>query len=138
MTVHALNPFALWLSTYAAGAVAERPWWIGAFGSGPTWARTDGAQVTKRMKSRSRTRAEMLTAVDAIDDERPLPIPPPMGTQVWAWPNGEQHVVGKVWGAGGGVTFSNGDTLPPGMWPPHNAVLVGGPRAPWAPKGWRP
>lgn len=135
-----MSPFALWLSTYATDAVAERPWWMGDAPSSRVWRRRDGMQITKGSGIRLSYggSAKLILRFDAIDDEHPLPIPPPMGTQVWAWPDGTQHVIGKVWGVGGGVTFSNGDSLPPGMWPPQDAVLVGGPHAPWAPRGWRP
>lgn len=148
-----MSPFDPWLSTYPAGTVAERPWWTLEVVTGEpvqtsyppryVWqtVRKDGrvgirlGYADERSASRLVT-AEVVAALDSVDDAHPRPVPPPMCGQVWAWPNREQHLVGKVWGVGGGVTFANSDSLPPGMWPPFNAVLVSGPHAPWAPKGW--
>jgi len=79
-----------------------------------------------------------------IDREYPLTAPPPMGGQVWAWPGGEERVVGKVYGrAFGGAVLTNG--IPPlhefsaSEWPPPKGILIGGPTpwgrdVPWAPE----
>lgn len=60
------------------------------------------------------------------DHVRPLPAPPPLCGQVWEWPDGEQHMVGRVH-ATSGATMANGPYYATHDWPPEGAILVAGP-----------
>jgi hypothetical protein len=79
-------------------------------------------------------------AMAYVDEHRPLPAPPPMVGQVWAWEDGEQHLVGRTTAVGGLVFLTNGSLFTRADWPPAGAFLVAGPTlwgrdVPWAPMG---
>lgn len=147
-----MSPFDPWLATYPAGAVAERPWWTLEVVTGEpvqtsyppryVWqtVREDGrvgirlGYADERSASRLVT-AEVVAALDSVDAEHPRPVPPPMCGQVWAWKEGEQQMVVRAYSSGAAMLERYYGVR---HWPPFNAVLVSGPHAPWAPKGWRP
>lgn len=64
------------------------------------------------------------------DTAHPLPAPPPMCDQTWAWPDGEQLVVSRVFPGGEAMMACGGPFFAASEWPPPGAVLVAGP-SPW-------
>lgn len=157
-----MNPFEPYLSTYRdAHVVPERPWWRCAESWGVKWLRTDGAQaaVWSYRTSSEPTRTEILERVDAYDDAHPRPVPPMLVGQVWVGPNGDAMIIDfytpeypvmglnllphtePAWGLSvdkyvRGRCVLRSETEMRAML--DGAVLVSGPHAPWAPKGWRP
>lgn len=132
-----MSPFDPWLSTYPQGTRLDRPWWRDCTNTRQSWMkrqswakeRIDGARVDGRGPFD-------VALLDAYDDAHPRPTPPPTCLQVWVRPDETCMVTGTnaVAYQFGGVTIP----LTPDAWPPPKAVLVAGPHAPWAPKGWRP
>lgn len=128
------SPFAPWLSSYPRDWNPDRPWWIV---TSYDWAmRTDpalheGAEIGVTYRG-----PDALAALDAYDAAHPRPVPSPHAGQVWVWPDGEERIVTHVW-PGGRALLGSGLHLQSDEWPPAGAVLVSGPGAPWAPKGWR-
>lgn len=156
-----MSPFDPWLATYPAGTVAERPWWTLEVVTGEpvqtsyppryVWqtVREDGrvgirlGYANERSASRLVT-AEVVAALDSVDDAHPRPVPPILPSQVWAFYGGTslRMIVDVVHQPDGVTLYRCADShdksfLPVTMFDP-NAVLVSGPHAPWAPKGWRP
>jgi hypothetical protein len=128
-------------------AWTDRPWWRG---SGLTFLRSDGIQLfleaytewpyNRNLDPRGVVHeGERLDqAMERIDREHPLPVPPPQCGQVWFWP--EQNRASQVISV-----FPENDKTIASMayrtdgpwdgesWPPTGAVLVAGPSAPWSP-----
>lgn len=174
-----MSPFDPWMATYPQGAVEGRPWWHPCDGG---FRRCDGrdvkvyafvaeAEVSPGVISgavRVRSAEEMLAEMARIDTTHPLPVPPPMPTQVWAvhrtlapgvvrwWEwliTGRDGTNGVVENVKGLYAYGDGDLAELewssdgesvtgardlGQWPRPRAVLVSGPHAPWAPAGWKP
>jgi hypothetical protein len=120
-----------------------RPWWRQT--SHPLeWERIDGRRVCGHPDGMA-----------LCDAEHPLPAPPPMVGQVWAWPDGctvsVSYVRPALGSSAGFVCFGSPIALAPGCsqattamdldempWPPPGAVLVDGPsqwsrHTQWAP-----
>ena len=102
-----MSIFDPWLPMYREGMVPERPWWrAAAQGSVRCDGRVAAPWAMTPHELRARTREEMLAEIDRIDAEHPLPVPPAMPGQVWAWSATEMAaVVGiregrPIWGAG--------------------------------------
>ncbi len=147
------NPFEPWIPMYPDDTVAERPWWLRV-----RWSRV-GADISHEFERIDGAVLPDGADLDAYDDTHPLPVPPPMATQVWqrdgdslvvhildGLPYAHQHKMDE-WTGYDGVRCTSGvrsvvfAALEP--WPPPYAVLVAGPTPwgrdrPWAPKGWRP
>jgi hypothetical protein len=150
------SPFVPWLPMYAPGAVPERPWWRQ---EGDDYRRADGARVKSVLDGFRFIEWEpTLRLIEAHDTEHPMPVPPPMVGQVWAWPeSGTERAVASTWGgrawfqaevgqpkpADVGVVCASSEAWGASEWPPRGAVLVAGPTpwgrdVPWAPPGWKP
>lgn len=101
------NPFLPWLPMYGPGAVPERPWWQLCTRGGVTldtypaqypWqAVRDGRAIALGYAGAASARGLITPAIveeiDRIDTEHPLPVPPPMPTQVWCWSPTEMATV---------------------------------------------
>lgn len=119
-------------------AAEHRPWWrlteFRGVPYGPRWGaeRTDGRRVLGAT-------SDLISTLDRIDREHPLPCPPLRCQQVWVAPERD--------GAGGGhrtivsvdpdgavytVGYSGVKRHAAGEWPRPGNVLVAGPGAPWA------
>jgi hypothetical protein len=102
----------------------------------PEAAKAGSAEAGRHPESGPFATAE--EAMAYVDEHRPLPAPPPMVGQVWAWEDGEQHLVGRTTAVGGLVFLTNGSLFTRADWPPAGAFLVAGPTlwgrdVPWAP-----
>lgn len=147
------GPFDRWFQLYHSDHIPERPWWCrGTL----TFYRCDGVPAIPL--GHEEGPSGFATAMARIDGERPLPAPPPMCGQSWAWvfddpqrialagdeslvvavmPDGVVMVLRDALGAPGGVPR----LAVAYTWPVRGAVLVGGPSiygrdVPWAPPEW--
>lgn len=129
---------ARWSPMWPKDCHPERPWWVlvrdvnePVQTSYPSrsfyrWARVDGAKVTAGYLSDEpswRSGVPGDEALTAFDAAHPLPAPPLMPGQVWAYADGTETLIVRV-----------------EMWPPPdvNAILVAGPTpwgrdVPWSP-----
>jgi hypothetical protein len=137
-----------WSPTLDDWPDAAKPWPPGAVGySIGVYLRTDGARIEI-----ARRAGRITDDLDAYDRAYPLPVPPALCGQVWAWPAdgtqgqviavrpdapviGQPRTVTAVFGAA--VVPTDGpfrtDQVAAEHWPPACAVLVAGPGSPWAP-----
>jgi hypothetical protein len=144
---------ARWARNWSPEAHPERPWWCAVHstimsGSLVRWRRSDGRETDyykvpvtwgthddPALFFLDTPRAELAR----IDAAHPLPAPPPMPAQVWAYPDGaEVCLIGvdvppemppDAWGR---ARFSPCMWHEKGndVWPPPGAILVAGP-TPW-------
>lgn len=162
---------ARWSPMWPKDAHPERPWWRVSIVSGfpvrssfpaqyvMEYRRVDGRTVELGYQSENpewRDLSEFDAALAVIDAAHPLPVPPPMPGQVWAFPRpgygwGYHLVtVAAAWIDGawlvhlGGdrrvaATYREGGARPDeNVWPPPDAILVAGPTpwgfsCPWSP-----
>ena len=137
---------ARWGAMWAKGHVPDRPWWSRVL---LTYQRCDGIVIGNESILRAcgndprgawDGKEPYEDAMARIDAAHPLPAPPSMPAQVWAWPHDasgravvhEQTVVDVSQGA---VIFRDGAFY---VWPPRRAILVAGPTpwgrdVPWSP-----
>lgn len=147
-----------WSAMWAHGHVRDRPWWrIVATGHAHAAGavRVDGARTLLTIIGPNPAASENALLdwgdVERIDRAIPLPAPPPMPGQVWAWDGVEDavtYVEASSWQDGvvtgwtigiGGSTRYVGPAWG-GVWPIPGAVLVAGPTpwgrdVPWAEMG---
>lgn len=85
-----------WSPLWATGHVRERPWWVfdGYHGTNPyTNQFQSGVYYKRRDKHILWVSDESVDAALATyDAESPIPPPPPMPGQVWAFPDGEAQI----------------------------------------------
>jgi hypothetical protein len=130
---------------WAKGHVPDRPWWSR---HDLTYRRCDGITILSRAfmdithgdeRGLWDGKEPYADAMARIDAAHPLPAPPPMPGQVWAYPDGaEVCLIGvdvppemppDAWGR---ARFSPRMWHEKGndVWPPPGAILVAGP-TPW-------
>lgn len=117
------------------GGLDFAPWWSygGSYGTNPKTRQFEPGAYYRRKDHVSLWVANTDNAGEvlaAYDRENPLPVPGPACGQVWRLDNGTEIMVGvynpeeKHWMGPSGPPWD--------VWPPHSAVLIAGPGAPWA------